>query len=392
MQLFDTVLNRRNTNSVKWDGGELIKAYGFTERFDDETLPLFIADMDFPVAEPIVNAMQKVIDNKIFGYSIIPNEYYVAIQSWFEKKYNWQINREHIVYSPGTVNAINTCVKAFTDSEDGIIIQRPSYPPFATAITNNGRIIVDNHLIQTENYQYQIDFEDLETKAKDPKNKLLILCNPHNPTGRVFTKEELIKISEICERNNLIIISDEIHGDLIRRDTIFHPLAAITKYENIITLTAINKTFNVAGLHCTNAIIPNETLRKKYEAVQGMQSPTPFATAALIAAYTESEEWLEQLKEYLDGTYEWVDHFLKEQMPQVKYSIPEGTYVLWLDFSGYQLSPEEVHDRIYNKANVVLEDGKMFGNEYLDFQRICLPSPRSIVQEAFERIAKEFNY
>ena len=391
MHLFDTVINRRNSNSVKWDGGELIKSIGFTERFDDDTLPLFIADMDFPVAEPIVQAMQKVIDKKIFGYSIIPNEYYQSIQNWFSKKYNWHIEKQHIVYSPGTVNAINTCVKAFTEPGDGIIIQRPSYPPFAAAIENNGRTIIDNHLVFDENYQYQFNFEDLEIKAQDPKNKLLILCNPHNPTGRIFTREELLKISEISERNNLIIISDEIHGDLIRKSAVFHPLATITDYDNLITLTAINKTFNVAGLHCSNTIIQNEELRKKYETVQGMQSPTPFTIAALIAAYNECDEWLNQLKEYLDGTFEWVNRFLSEQMPQVKYSIPEGTYVLWMDFSGYKLTPQEVHDRIYNKANVVLEDGKMFGKEYDDFQRICLPSPRSLVQEAFERIAKEFN-
>lgn len=391
MQLFDTVVNRRNTNSVKWDGGELIKAFGFTDRFDEETLPLFIADMDFPVAEPIIQAMQKVIDNRIFGYSIIPNEYYTSIQNWFKKKYDWHFDKDQIVYSPGTVHAVNVCVRAFTEPGNGIIIQRPSYPPFATAIENNGRTIVDNHLILNENYQYEIDFEDLENKAKDPNNKLLILCNPHNPTGRVFNKEELQKITDICERNHLIIVSDEIHGDLIRQNTKFHPLATITDYENLITLTAINKTFNVAGLHCTNAIIKDENLRKKYQDEQGMQTPTPFATAALIAAYTEGDDWLNQVKQYLDETYEWVDQFLKEKMPQVKYSIPEGTYVLWMDFSGYNLSPQEVHHRIYNKANVVLEDGKMFGTEYEEFQRICLPSPRSIVKEAFKRIAKEFN-
>jgi cystathionine beta-lyase len=220
---------------------------------------------------------------------------------------------------------------------------------------------------------------------------MFILCNPHNPTGRIFSPEDLKRLSEICAKHNVLIVADEIHGDLIRRDQVFIPIAKLAEDDrHIITCTAINKTFNVAGLHCTNMILPNPELREKFIKALGNQVATPFAISALIAAYNEGEEWLEQLKEYLDGTMEWVKNFLSENMPKVKTRIPEGTYLMWMDFSSYGLSPKEVHERIYNKANVILEDGGMFGEEGLPYQRICLPSPRPIIKEAFERIAREF--
>lgn len=388
---FDEIVNRRGTYSLKWDGGDLIKQMGLTERYDEETLPLFTADMDLPAPEPLIKALHKTVDQRIFGYSIIPDEYYEAIQYWFKKRHDWEIKKEEIIYSPGTVHAVNVAVRAFTDLGDGVIIQRPVYPPFTSVIEGNGRIVMNNALICDEEGYYSIDFEDFEAKAKEGKTKLFILCNPHNPTGRNFNKEELRKLSKICERNDVLIVADEIHGDLVRCDQTFIPIAkASDNDDHILTFTAINKTFNVAGLHCTNVIIPNRKHRHTFSRVMGMQLPSPFTISALIAVYNEGEEWLEQLKEYIDGTLNDVKQFLAERMPLVKVRIPEGTYVMWMNFSGYELSPEEVHDRIYNKANVLLEDGKMFGEEGLPYQRICIPSPRSLIKEAFERISREF--
>ncbi|WP_438361957.1 MalY/PatB family protein [Niallia circulans] len=388
---FDEVVNRRNTYSIKWDGGKIIKEMGLTERYDEETIPLFTADMDLPVPQALVDALHKTVDNRIYGYSIFPDEYYEAIQHWFKKRHNWEIDRESIVYSPGTVYAINMAVRAFTEAGDGVIIQRPVYPPFTSAIEGNGRVVRNNALLQDEAGYYTIDFADFEEKAKEESTKLFILCNPHNPTGRIFTVEELTRLNEICVKHNVLIITDEIHGDLIRRTQKFTPIAMVAdNQDHLITCTAINKTFNVAGLHCTNLIIPNVKLRNAFNKEMGHQLASPFTISALIAVYKEGEEWLEELKEYIDGTMEWVKAYIDENMPKVKVTIPEGTYIMWMDFSGYGITPEEVHERIYHKANVLLEDGSMFGEEGINHQRICIPSPRPIIKEAIERIAREF--
>lgn len=347
--------------------------------------------MDLPIPQPVIDALHKTVDQRIFGYSVFPDEYYEAIQGWFKRRHDWDIKREEIVYSPGTVHALNMAVRAFTQPGDGVIIQRPVYPPFTRVVEGNGRLVRNNALLCDENGHYSIDFADFEAKAKEENTKLFILCNPHNPTGSVFNTEELQKLSDICAQHDVLIIADEIHGDLVRCNQKFTPIAKVAeKAEHIITCTAINKTFNVAGLHCTNVIIPNEKLRKLFINEIGMQLASPFTITALISAYNEGEEWLEQLKEYIDGTMKWVVEFLAERMPKVKVKIPKGTYLMWMDFSGYGISPQEVHERIYNRANVILEDGSMFGAEGLQFQRICIPSPRPIIKEAFERIAREF--
>jgi cysteine-S-conjugate beta-lyase len=388
---FDEIVNRRGTYSIKWDGGEMIKKMGLTDRYDEETIPLFTADMDLPVPQPLIDALHKTVDHRIFGYSIFPDEYFEAIQHWFKKKHDWEIKKEEIIYSPGTVHALNIAVRTFTNPGEGIIIQRPVYPPFTSVIEANGRELLNNALKCDEDGYYHIDFADFEEKAKDEKTKMFILCNPHNPTGRIFNQEELRKLSDICAANDVVIVADEIHGDLIRQNQTFIPIAKVAENtDHIISFTAINKTFNLAGLHCTNVIITNPKHRISFTRVMGNHLPSPFTVSALISVYHDGDEWLEQLKEYIDGTMEWVVDFLAKNMPKVKVRIPEGTYIMWMDFSGYGLTPEQVHDRIYNKANVILEDGKMFGEEGLNYQRICIPSPRPMIKEAFERIAREF--
>lgn len=388
---FDEIVNRRNTYSIKWDGGNTLKELGLTKRYDEETIPLFTADMDLPVPKSLVEALHRTVDHQIYGYSILPDEYFQAIQHWFKKRHNWEIDRKSIVFSPGTVYAINQAVRAFTQQGDGIIIQRPVYPPFTSAIEDNGRVVVNNSLKRDEEGYYTIDFEDFENKASQESTKMFILCNPHNPTGRIFNPSELKRLYDICAKYQVLIVADEIHGDLIRSNQTFTPMAKVAENsELLITCTAINKTFNVAGLHCTNMIIPNTQLKTKFIKTMGHQLASPFTISALISVYNDGEEWLEELKEYLDGTMIMVKEFLAEHMPKVKVTIPEGTYIMWMDFSGYQISPEEVHERIYHQANVILEDGSKFGEEGVSFQRICIPSPRPMIKEALERIAREF--
>ena len=388
---FDEIISRKGTHSVKWEAGELLKQFGITERFDDDTISLFVADMDFPCPQPVIDALHARVDRLMFGYSTHKTspDYTEAVQGWFQRRHGWEIAEEAIVYSPGTVAAINTAVRAYTEEGDGVIIQRPVYSPFTTAITGNNRVVVNNSLVNNDGY-YTIDFDDLEAKARDPRNKLFILCSPHNPVGRVWTPEELIRMAEICLANDVLLISDEIHGDLVRKGVTHYPICTLVDDERLIACTATNKTFNMAGLHCSNIIINSGDLREKYMAKLGFSQPTPFAITALIAAYNEGEEWLAQVNDYIDDNFTFLCDFLTEHMPQVKFRIPEGTYIGWMDFSGYGLSPEEVHDRIYNRANVTLEDGKLFGDEGLDFQRICIPSPRPMLRQAMERIADQF--
>ena len=388
---FDEIINRKNTNSLKWEAGELLKQIGFTERFDDETIPLFVADMDFACPQPVLDALHERVEQKMFGYTLHSStmKYFQAIQNWFIRRFDWHIDSDEIVYCPGTVHALNIAVKAYSNPGDNIIIQLPVYPPFFSAIEKNDCVILNNELINTDGY-YTIDFSDLENKAKNPKTTMMIFCSPHNPVGRIWNQEELSQVAKICKDNDVILISDEIHGDLIRTNQTFYPIAKVADTEKIIVCTAINKTFNVAGLHCSNIIIKNEELRKQFTDKLGLQSPSPFAISALIAAYNEGEDWLEQLKIYIDGNIDFLENFLTEFLPKVKFVKPEGTYIGWLDFSDYGLLPQEVHKRIYIDANVVLEDGKMFGEKSMNFQRICLPTPRSILRAALERIAKQF--
>ncbi|MFZ1753414.1 MAG: MalY/PatB family protein [Caldilineaceae bacterium] len=388
---FDEIISRKGTHSVKWEAGELLKEIGITERFDEDTISLFVADMDFPCPQPVIDALHARVDRLMFGYSTYTTtpDYIEAIQGWFARRHGWDIDANSIVYSPGTVEAINMAVKAYTEPGEGVIIQRPVYSPFTSAITKNQRVVVNNSLRHTDGY-YTIDFDDLEAKAKDPNNKLFILCSPHNPVGRVWTPEELVRMAEICLANGVVLVSDEIHGDLVRQDVTHYPICTLVDDDRLIACTATNKTFNMAGLHCSNIVINNKELRTKFTDQIGFKSPTPFAITALIAAYNEGEEWLAQVNEYIDGNLAFLQDFLAEHMPQVKYRIPEGTYIGWMDFSGYGLSPKEVHDRIYNRANVVLEDGKLFGEEGLEFQRICVPSPRPLLRQALERIADQF--
>jgi len=388
---FDQVQDRKGTNSIKWEAGALLKTFGITERFDEDTISLFVADMDFPCAEPIVRALRERVDRKISGYSthLLDPEYFRAIQEWFGQRHGWDIDKESIVYCPGTVEAIHLAVHAFTQPGDGIIIQQPVYHPFISAVMHNGRKLRNNALINEDGY-YRIDFQDLEEKASEPGTTMFILCSPHNPVGRVWTTEELERMAAICRQHGVVLIADEIHGDLLREGIIHHPILTLADDPNIISCTAINKTFNVAGLHCTNLVINDPERRKKLSKVMGMRMPSPFSIEAVKAAYFEGSDWLRQVNAYIDGNFRFLDEFLKDRMPGVRFKVPEGTYIGWMDFRDCGLEPKEVHRRIYMEANVVLEDGEMFGEEGTGFQRICVPSPRPLLREAMERIAAQF--
>ena len=389
---FDEYVERRGTYSMKWDAGEMIQRMGLTKTFDENTIPIFTADMDFPCPQPVIDALHKVVDQRIFGYTsqnALP-DYNNAIIRWFRDRHQWEIDPEWISYVDGTVTGVNVAIRAFSEPGDGVLITRPIYGPFTSAIVNNGRRVVNSQLLEKDGY-YTMDFADIEAKAKDPSVKIFILCSPHNPSGRVWTKEELQTLADICQRNDVVLVSDEVQCDLIRRGNKHYPIAAVADNQNIVMLTALNKTFNTAGLKCSNAIIANPDLRAKYKKAGGHKSASPFTIAALVAAYTQGDEWLEQIIDYIDGNIDWAIDFLHTHMPKVKCRRPEGTYVLWMDFRDYGLTPEEIHEKIYEKANVLLEGGKMFDpDQGAGYERVCLSSPRPLLEEAFTRIAREF--
>ncbi|QAA33165.1 MalY/PatB family protein [Clostridium manihotivorum] len=389
---FDKLIDRRNTNSIKWEF-----MHEFDKSVSDDTIPLWVADMDFPCAPEIIKALHQRVDKLIFGYSSNDTDrYYKAISSWYNRRFNWNIERQDIFYSPGVVPAIGYLIEILTKPTEGVIIQNPVYHPFAISIRSNNRVVVNNSLINNNGY-YEIDFDDLEKKAKDPNNKLLILCSPHNPVGRVWKKEELLKVGKICSDNNVIIISDEIHSDLIRKNIKHTPLeVAFPEYKTgIITATAPSKTFNLAGMQLANIIIHDKEIQDKWKKYVNeklnISLPTTFAITATEAAYLESEPWLEGLLNYLDENINFLEAFLKNNLPKTKFVKPEGTYLTWIDFSAYGYSNEEFNKLMIEKAKVLLESGTIFGEEGKGYFRVNIACPRALLEEAFNRIAKALN-
>ena len=375
---FDRIIPRLNTNSLKWD------------KEDASLLPMWVADMDFEVPQPVIDAMIARVNHGIFGYSLPPASYYEAIVNWQRKRHNWQANAEWLVHCPGIVPGLHFLVQAFTEPGDKVLIQTPVYYPFISAPTKNSREIVANSLTFQQG-RYTIDFEDLEKKASDPKVKLFILCSPHNPVGRVWTKDELIRIGNICLRHNVLVISDEIHADLVYRRYEHTPFAAISPEfaNNSITCVAPSKTFNLAGLQTSSLIIPNKAVRDVYSKFLdniGIMRPNAFGIVATQAAFNHGEEWLEQLIDYLQGNLDFLKDYLVQNIPMIKVIEPEATYLLWLDCRLLGLEPVKLHEFILKDAKVFLDEGYIFGEEGNGFERINIACPRATLAEGLNRI------
>ncbi|MFX1375163.1 MAG: MalY/PatB family protein [Promethearchaeota archaeon] len=380
---FDEVIDRSETQSAKW------------ETYDKEILPLWVADMDFRSPEPIINAIIDRVSHGIFGYSYFHSAYYDAVLSWFKRHYNWKLNRSWLSFTPGVIPAINVSLQAFTNPGDKIILQNPVYHPFFGAIKNNGRQILFNPLKPSEGH-YKMDYDDLQKKIKDPRAKMLILCSPHNPIGRVWTKEELIQLGKICIENEVIVLSDEIHCDLIYPGYRHTNFASISEdfAQNSITCTSLSKTFNLAGLQLSNIVIPNQKLRNRFRnTIESLFIPEEFgylpntlSLVAFTAAYRECDEWLNSLMLYLKENLEFLEAFLKENIPQIKFISPEGTYLVWLNFNMLGIAHDKLEKFLHEKAKVALDDGTKFGKGGEGFQRMNIACPRSILREALQRI------
>jgi cystathionine beta-lyase len=380
---FDRVIERKGTGSLKWDTVE--RSTGVAD-----ALPLWVADMDFRAPDAILDALRARVEHGIFGYAVRTESCYQAIIGWMKRRHGWAIERGWILFSPGVVPALNLAVQAYTRPGDRVIVQTPVYYPFSTAVVNNGRELVRNTL-KEEGGTYRIDFDGLE-QSIDERTRVLIFCSPHNPVGRVWRRDELENLAAICARHRLVVVSDEIHADLVMKGHVHLPLATVSPEiaPLTVTCTAPNKTFNVAGLQAGNVIIPNPELRDRFRAVltsAGLTMANILGLAASEAAYDHGEEWLEQLLEYLHGNYMFLRTFVEQRMPRVKVTPLEGTYLVWLDFRGCGLGDPELKTLLLQKAKVWLDAGPMFGPGGEGFQRINIACPRSILAQALERIA-----
>lgn len=383
---FDEIVLREATNCLKYDARQ--RFFG-----DADILPLWVADMDFKTPDFIVNALKKRLDHEIFGYTFRSDSYYEAIGNWMKKRHQWEIQREWISFSPGVVAGLTYAIETFSKPGDEIIVQPPVYFPFFESVKGTKRKMVENPL-KTENGRYTFDLNDLKSKITE-NTKLLLLCNPQNPGGMVYRREELEALSKICIENNIIIISDEIHSDLIFRGNKHTPLASLSEVvaKNSIILMAPSKTFNVAGFSSSLVIIPDKTKLARYErqiGVPHLHMGNIFGTVALEAAYTHGEEWLEQLIDYLWENYMLLENFITEKLPKVNVMKPEGTYLIWLDFRAYGMNNDELMKFAIEKARLALNDGGRFGTGGEGWLRINIGCPRSILQEALERLEKAF--
>ncbi len=384
---FDEIIDRNGTNCLKVDA--LQERYG-----SSDLIPLWVADMDFKAPPAVIDAIIKRAQHGIFGYTRPSQEYHDSIRNWLDKHHDWQIKQEWTSFIPGIVKGIGFVVSCFTDRNDKIIIQPPVYHPFRIIPTLQHREVIDNELILKEN-RYYMDLEGLKKKIALGA-KILILCNPHNPGGRVWTKQELIDLAEICYDNNVLVISDEIHADLAHKGHKHIPFATVSDKAamNSITFMAPSKTFNIAGIVSSFSVIPNQKIRDKFHAYLEsfeLEEGYIFAYTATQAAYQHGEEWLVQAKEYIWGNIQFVDNYLKENIPQIKAMIPDASYLIWLDCRDLNLSQPQLEDLFVNKAKLALNTGTMFGKGGEGFMRLNVGSPRSILAKALAQLKDAVN-
>ncbi len=380
---FDTVIDRKGTNSVKYD---FAKERGKKE----DALPLWVADMDFQAPEAVSQALAAAVQHGVFGYSNTKEEYFNAVHQWYLQRFGWDTQRNWLVKTPGVVYAISTAIRALTQKGDAVLIQRPVYYPFSESILKNERVLINSPLVYSDG-KYSMDFKDFEEKIVQNHVKLFILCSPHNPVGRVWTKDELIRVGDICLKHGVLVVSDEIHADFVYPGN-KHLVFAGLKPEFAqftITCTAPSKTFNLAGLQTSNIFITNEKIRRLFQAEirrSGYDEPNAMGIIACQAAYEHGGEWLDELKAYLLGNVEYLRGFLQSRVPQVKLVEPQGTYLVWLDFRALGLSDRELDELVSDRAGLWLDDGTMFGPEGTGFQRVNIACPRSTLEQALERL------
>ena len=379
---FDEIIPRRGTNSVKWDVAK-----------EDGVIPMWVSDMDFQAAPCIRQALKERMDHGVFGYTLVPNSYYESIISWFDRRHQWHIERDWILYTSGVVPAISAIIKALTEPGDKVLVQTPVYNCFFSSIRNNGCTTAENALVRKGN-SYEIDFDDFERQAADEKTKVFLLCNPHNPAGRVWTPDELSRMNNICLKHSVKVIADEIHCELVMPGYKFTPFAAVSKacQDNCITTNSPTKSFNIAGLQIANIITNNDTIKRKIDRainINEVCDVNPFGVIALQAAYNEGESWIDQLNLYLWENYKVLKDFFQEHLPKLKVLKLEGTYLVWVDISATGLKADELTNELLQQGKVMVNSGTLYGKTTgTDYLRLNIAMPRSLMLEALQRIAQ----
>ena len=380
---FDTVIDRNNTNSLKYD-------FSVERGHPADVLPLWVADMDFRAPQPVLEALHRAVDHGIFGYSEVKTEYYEIVSNWFAQRFGWQTEQEWLLKTPGVVYALAMAVRALTQPGDSVLIQPPVYYPFFSVIRDNDRTVVENELVFQDGH-YAIDFEDFERKIVEHQVKLFLLCSPHNPVGRVWTLEELQRLGDICQKNNVYVVSDEIHCDFAFAEHPHHIFLEANPglAERTIVCTAPSKTFNLAGLQISNIWIPSKQIRAAFLKEIDRSGYSQLNCLGLVAcqtAYASGGQWLDQCRSYLRSNLDFLRDFLAENIPAVKLVEPEGTYFAWLDCSGLNLSRCELNDLIINRAKLWLDAGYIFGGNAGQFQRVVLACPRATLEQALHQL------
>lgn len=374
---FDKTIDRHATNSYKWDSAP------------DGVLPMWVADMDFRTAPAIIDALQKRVAHGIFGYTRVPDAYYDAVTSWFSRRHGWDIDREWIIYTSGVVPAVSAVIKALTVPGDKVIVQTPVYNCFFSSIRNNGCEIVSNPLRRTAD-TYEMDFDALERCAADPRAKVMLLCNPHNPAGRVWTPDELTRLGNICLRNGVTVVSDEIHCELVYQGFKYTPFASLSDafLHRSVTCVSPSKAFNIAGLQIANIVAFDNDLRSRIDKainINEVCDVNPFGVAATIAAYNEGEEWLNQLVDYLHGNYEAMAEFCRRELPEFPITRLDGTYLVWMDCSSLGMSSDALEHALLDDARLWLNAGTMYGAEGEGYMRWNIACPRSVMLDGLNR-------
>lgn len=374
---FDKTIDRRATNSYKWDSAP------------EGVLPMWVADMDFRTAPAIIDALQKRVAHGIFGYTRVPDAYYDAVTSWFSRRHGWDIDREWIIYTSGVVPAVSAVIKALTVPGDKVIVQTPVYNCFFSSIRNNGCEIVSNPLRRTAD-TYEMDFDALERCAADPRAKVMLLCNPHNPAGRVWTPDELTRLGNICLRNGVTVVADEIHCELVYQGFKYTPFASLSDafLHRSVTCVSPSKAFNIAGLQIANIVAFDNDLRSRIDKainINEVCDVNPFGVAATIAAYNEGEEWLSQLVDYLHGNYEAMAEFCRRELPEFPITRLEGTYLVWMDCSSLGMPSDALEYALLDDARLWLNAGTMYGAEGEGYMRWNIACPRSVMLDGLNR-------
>jgi cystathionine beta-lyase len=384
---FDATLGRRSTHSLKWD--RCRDAFGL-----DDVIPMWVADMDFAAPPAVVEAIERRAAHGAYGYVSVPETFWESAVAWLARRHGWAVDRRSLHRAPGVVPALSLCVNAFTEPGDGIVVQTPVYYPFFNAVEKNDRRLVRNPLL-ADGGSYRMDLADLERKIDD-RTRMLILCSPHNPVGRVWTRPELEALGEICIRRNLVVLSDEIHMDLTLPGHTHVPLATVSRElaDRTVTCVAPSKTFNLAGLSMSLVVAGNRELLARYEAqfdAAGLEIANLFGTVALEAAYRSGDEWLDQLLEYLAANVDFTERFIRERMPSLRFVRPEGTYLALIDCCRLGMAQEALDDFFLRTARVYFDSGRWFGEETTGFERINLGCPRATLREALERMERAVN-